>query len=1052
MKQKVTLMLLAAFLCFVSNMQAQTGSQITGKVVDSMGELPGVSVVVKGTTNGTVTGLDGGFTLNNVKTSDILQFSFIGYKTLEMKVGNQKIFNVTLQEDAQALEEVVITAGYGDIKRKDFTGAAGKADMVQMMKTPIASFDQALAGRIAGVQVSSNEGMPGSTFNIVVRGNNSLTQSNSPLYVIDGFPVEDASAASINPADIESLDILKDASATAIYGARGANGVVIITTKKGVAGKPTVTYNGSFTVQKITNTIDMMDAYEFVKLQSEVRTAAEMENTWFSNYPWKDENGVKRDLEFYRNLPADVRQYDWQDEIFRTAFSHNHYASLTGGKEGTRYSTSLSYMNQEGVIENSDFERYQGRVSLDQRINDKFKINLNANYSRSITNGTSPSSTVSSATSSLMYSVWGYRPVTYDNTDLVNSLFDPVVDSSNDYRFNPILNQREEYRKRIEDHLVANAFLEYTILPGFNAKVSAGYRLKNVTNEQFNNSKTRYGNPTRSEGVNASVGTTETRLWLNENTLTYIKTFNKKHNVNAVAGLTFQGDYSKYYYMRVQQITNESLGMSGLDEGTPMRVESSLSESKLMSYLARINYNYDSKYYFTASFRADGSSKFPSANRWGYFPSASVAWNFNREAFLEKASSWLSNGKIRLSWGMTGNNRVGDFASLAKLYSSIETEYPFNNSYYSGYALSALANKNLKWETTDQINLGIDLGFFKDRVNLTVDIYHKLTRDLLLNADLPYTTGFATAYKNIGKMQNRGLEITLETQPIQKKNFTWDSNFNISFNRGKIKELNDGQETLLSTVSFDNGYQTPSYIAQVGKPVGLMYGFVYDGTYKYDDFDVTPAGTYTLKPGVPNNGGDRSAIKPGTAKYKDINGDGVVNDDDRTIIGRGHPIHTGGFTNNFTYKNFDLSIFFQWSYGNDIINANRLIFENGEPRKDTNMFASYADRWTPENPESNIPAVRGQGPKVFSSRVIEDGSYLRLKTLSFGYNVPANLLKKYALSSARIFVSGENLLTFSSYSGFDPEVSVRNSALTPGFDYSAYPRAYNFSIGLNIGF
>lgn len=343
MKQKVTLMLLATFLCCVLGVQAQTGSQVTGKVVDAMGELPGVSVVVKGTTNGTVTGLDGSFKLDNVKPADIVQFSFIGYKTQEIKVGSQKIFNITLQEDAQALGEVVITAGYGDIKRKDFTGSAGKANMVDMMKAPIASFDQALAGRIAGVQVSSNEGMPGSTFNIVVRGNNSLTQSNSPLYVIDGFPVEDANAASINPADIESLDILKDASATAIYGARGANGVVIITTKKGTAGKATVTYNGSFSVQKIINTIDMMDAYEFVKLQGEVRSKAEMESTWFSNYPWKDDNGVKRDLEFYRNLPTDVKQYDWQDKIFRSALTHNHYASLNGGKEGTRYSASLSY-------------------------------------------------------------------------------------------------------------------------------------------------------------------------------------------------------------------------------------------------------------------------------------------------------------------------------------------------------------------------------------------------------------------------------------------------------------------------------------------------------------------------------------------------------------------------------------------------------------------------------------------------------------------------------------------------------------------------------------
>ncbi|MEG2856868.1 SusC/RagA family TonB-linked outer membrane protein [Bacteroides sp.] len=1031
-----------------TGISAQSQIKVTGVVTDASGEeMPGVNISIKGTTIGTITDLYGKFSINAPDKSSVLTASFIGYQKKEFKIGNQTSVKIVLEEDAMALDEVVISAGYTEVKRRDFTGAAGKANLTDMMKTPIASFDQALAGRIAGVQVSSNEGMPGSTFNIVVRGNNSLTQSNAPLYVIDGFPVEDANAAAINPSDIESLDILKDASATAIYGARGANGVVIITTKKGVAGKPTVTYNGSFSVQKITNKLDMLDPYEFVKLQTEVRTKAEMDKTYFSPIGEGD-NQVIRNLDYYRHVPY----YDWQDEIFRTALTNNHYASLTGGKDGTRYSTSLSYLNQEGVIMNSDFERYQGRMSLDQKISDRFSVNMNANYTRAITNGASPSSTVSSATSSLMYSVWGYRPITYDDTDLLNSLYDPAVDQANDYRFNPILSSREEYRKRIEDNLVANAFVEYKILNGLKAKVSAGYRLKNVLSESFNNSKTRYGNPSRSEGVNASMRTEESRSWLNENILTYVKTFKKKHNINMLAGITFQSDYSKYYRMDVQQITNEALGMSGMDEGTPTKVESALSESKLMSYLARVNYNYDAKYYLTASFRSDGSSKFLGNNRWGYFPSASAAWNFNREAFAESASGWLSNGKVRLSWGLTGNNRVSDFAAYAKLYSSVTTEYPFANSYYPGYALSSLPNADLKWETTAQTNLGLDLGFFNDRISLTVDVYNKVTRDLLLNADLPFTTGFSTAFKNIGKMQNRGLELTIETQNIKTKTFTWNTNFNISFNRGKILDLNAGQETLLSTVSFDNGYQTPSYIAQVGQPVGLMYGFVYEGTYKYEDFDKTASGDYILKANVPNNGGDRSSIKPGTAKYKDINGDGSVNDDDRTIIGRGHPLHTGGFTNNFTYKNFDLSVFFQWSYGNDIINANRLLFENGEPRKDTNMFATYADRWTPENPNSDTPAVRGQGPKVFSSRVIEDGSYIRLKTLSLGYNFPATLVKKWTLSSARVFVSGDNLLTFTSYSGYDPEVSVRNSALTPGFDYSAYPRAYNFSVGLNIGF
>lgn len=1019
--------------------------RVTGTIIDSAGEsMPGVNITVKDKGAGTISNIDGKFAITVPTRKDVLVVSFIGYRTQEITVGNQKTFQIVLKEEAQSLSEVVISAGYTEVKRRDFTGASGKANLGDMMKAPVASFDQALAGRIAGVQVSSNEGTPGSSFNIVVRGNNSLTQDNSPLYVIDGFPVEDANAAAINPADIESLDVLKDAAATAIYGARGANGVVIITTKKGQAGKATVTYNGSFSVQKLTKKLELMDSYEFVKLQQEMRTVDEMNRTWFSP-TMVDGVEVQRDLEYWRTVPC----YDWQDEIFRTAHTQNHYASLTGGNAGTRYSASLSYLNQEGIILNSDFERYQGRVSLDQKLSDKFKMNLNANYSRSITNGTSPSGTTSAVSNALMYSVWGYRPVTWDDTDLRNELYDPVVNTANDYRFNPLLSSREEYRRSIGDDLSANTFVEYSIIKGLKAKVSGGFRLRKSTNEQFNNSKTRYGNPSRSEGVNASMSTSEKRAWLNENTLTYSKTFNKKHNMTALAGITFQGDYSKSYSMKVNQITNEDLGMSGMDEGTPTTVSSALSESKLMSYLGRVTYNYDSKYYLTGTFRADGSSKFPKANRWGYFPSISAAWNFNRETFL-KGAHWLSNGKLRLSWGTTGNNRVSDFASYAQLYSNVDTEYSFGNAYAPGYIYGALPNKNLKWETTEQYNIGLDLGLFEDRINLIFDLYHKTTRDLLLHADLPYTSGFAKAYKNIGKMQNRGLEITLETLNIKNRQFSWSTNFNISFNQGKIKGLNEGQEALLSSVSFDT--TTPIYIAQINKPAGLIYGFVYDGTYKYDDFDKDASGKYTLKPTVVNNGGERSAIQPGTAKYKDINHDGVINDDDRTVIGRGHPIHTGGFTNNFTYKDFDLSIFFQWSYGNDIVNSNRNIFENGEPKKDTNMFASYANRWTPDNPDSDIPAVRGQGPSVLSSRVIEDGSYLRLKMVSLGYNIPKSLLRKCSLSSARVYVSGENLWTWTSYSGYDPEVSVRHSALTPGYDYSAYPRAYNFSIGLNIGF
>lgn len=1031
------LRIILVMLCAFGALALQAQKNVTGTVVDQSGAgLPGVSILVKGTTKGTTTDVDGKFGISVPNGNAILRFTFLGFGAVEQKVDLKKPMTVVMKETSKDLDEVVVV-GYQEVRRKDLTGAVGEANLGDILQTPVVSFDQALAGRIAGVQVSSNEGMPGSAFNIVIRGGNSITQDNSPLFVIDGFPVEDADAASLNPNDIESMNFLKDASATAIYGARGANGVVIITTKKGQIGKPKISYNGSFSVSTVTKKLELMDAYEFVKLQEEIQS--DLSSSYYSN---------GRTLESYRNYPD---QFKWQDDIFRTAFTNNHYISLTGGTAETRYTASLSYLNQEGILLNSGYQRFQGRFSLDQRISPKLKVNINGNYARGITNGASPSVASSSATNSLFYSVWGYRPVSYDGTDLRTLLWDPTVPTNNDYRFNPILSLENEYRRLIQDDFQANAYAEYTFIPGLKLKVSGSYRLKKRQNEQFNNSKTRYGNATRSEGVNASVRHYDDHSWVNENVLNYSKVFKRKHNFSAMAAATFQGNYSNYFRNDVQNISHEDLGMAGMDNGIPILSESTIGENMLMSYLARVNYNYNSKYYITASFRADGSSKFSKENRWGYFPSASVAWSFNREDFMAPFEDWLSNGKLRLGWGATGNNRVSDFASLGQMTSKIAFEYPFGNSYQTAYKLTGLENKNLKWETTEQTNLGLDLGFFNDRVALTVDLYHKLTRDLLLQADLPYTTGYASTYLNVGKMQNRGLEITLETTNIQNKNFTWTTNFNIAFNQSKVKELSRNQETLLSTVTFDNAYSAePSYIAQVGKPLGLMYGYIYDGTYKYEDFDVS-GGNYTLKSNVPNNGNDRSTIQPGDAKYVDINGDGVVDDNDRTIIGRGQPIHTGGFTNNFKYKNFDLNIFFTWSYGNDILNANRLLFDNGLWKRETNMFASYADRWTPENPNSDIPRAASQ-PNVFSSRVIEDGSYLRLKSVTLGYNFPQRVLKKLTLSSARIFVSGENLWTWTSYTGYDPEVSVRNSALTPGFDYSAYPRAYNFSVGLNVSF
>lgn len=1054
MRQKVTLMLLAILFSF--GLQAQTGGQVTGKVIDAMGELPGVSVVIKGTSNGTITDLNGQFTLPNVKSSDVLVFSFIGYKTQEITVGNQKSLSVKMEEDTQTLDEVVVV-GYQEVRKGDLTGSVAKANMKDLLSAPVASFDQALGGRIAGVNVSSGEGMPGSTMNITIRGNNSLTQDNTPLYIIDGFPVEDpAQAAALNPNDIESTNILKDASATAIYGSRGANGVVVITTKQGKIGKPQISYDGSFGISQVTKTLDMMSGYEFVKLQNEIEPTRTAER-YFMDY-----NGKQWTLDDYRNVP----EADWQDAIFRTAWSHNHNLRLTGGTEGVRYNASLSYYNQDGILLETGYERLQARMNTTVK-HEKLTMNLNANFSRSIQNGSSPSSSSYSGMNNLFYSVWGYRPVAYPNgslDDLRHELIDPgTADDANDYRFNPILDLENAYRKNYTNNLQLNGYVQYEFLPGLKLKVTGGWTYDNRHNDIFNNSKTRYGGPRSTMGVNAEVRRSERLTWLNENLLTYQKNWKNRHSLSAMLGTTLQNSDYEFYAYSTRDIPNESLGMAGMSQGTINTTDSSKSSWAMFSYFGNANYNYKSKYYATFSFRADGSSKFSKKNRYGYFPSASLAWSFTEESFMEQYKKWLSSGKLRLSWGLTGNNRIGEYdryALLDMIRSHRETAnipntvYPFDNVIESvGVAPISLPNEDLKWETTEQWNLGLDLGFFNERIGFTMDIYRKTTRDLLLNATLPYTSGYVTAMKNIGKVRNQGIELTLNTVNIDKKDFKWSTNFNIAFNKNEVLELTEGQTALLSTAQFDQNYNSqPNYIAKVGYPMGMMYGYIYEGTYKYDDFDKS-GNTYTLKGDVPHYSSEANT-QPGMPKYKDLNGDGIINGDDRTMIGRGTPIHTGGFTNNFEYKGFDLNIFFQWSYGNDVINANRLFFESGfQKKRELNQFASYANRWTPENPNSDIPAATNSASNlVISSRIVEDASFLRLKSVTLGYNIPQTFLSKYKISNARVYVAAQNLWTWTGYSGYDPEVSIRDSALTPGLDYSSYPRALNISFGINLGF
>lgn len=1018
----------------------QQARTISGVVIDyETGEtIIGASIAIVGKKVVTITDIDGNFTLQVEDNDTKLEVSFIGYKKQEVTIGVSDKLTIRLQPNTELLDEVVVI-GYGTTTRRDLTGAISKPDLQDMKKAPVSNFEESLAGRVAGVQVTSNDGQPGSDLQIVIRGNNSVTQDNSPLYVVDGFPMETAVGNVLNPEEIESMEILKDASATAIYGARGANGVILITTKKGKVSAPIVTYNGWLGMHQIIKTQDVMDPYEFVRYQ------LDLNYTLYSSIYLKD--GLT--LDDYRSKKG----IDWQDLVFRDAFVHNHNIAVRGGTETTRYSLSGSLMDQDGTVLNSGFNKYQGRASIDQDINKKIKIGLNLNYTATKKYGTVATEEQSSPTASLMYSVWGYRPVTAgDGEELINGLFDPDVDPTTDYRINPLMSVKNEYNPLYTYNFIANSYLQYRILDNLILRVTGGYNKIHQRREVFFNSQSRGGHMYSNNKVNAYLTNIERTIFTNENTLTYDAKLKEGHNLKLLGGFTIQE--ADYFSSEVRSILipNESLGIAGMDEGQITRFPISSTSNGLLSYLGRIDYNYKSKYLLTASFRADGSSKFPKNNRWAYFPSASVAWGFGEEAFVKKIKQ-ISNGKFRIGIGATGNNRVGDFAALTALGINPDTGYNEGNNPGQGVVPTNLGNNKLKWETTVQTNVGIDLGLFDNRVSLTADYYYKETKDLLLNATLAPSMGYLSAYKNIGKVSNSGFEFTIDTKNIETKDFQWTSNFNISFNRNKVLALNEDEPSLASRITWGNFNNAYPYIAIPGHPIALFYGYHFDGVYQYEDFERLND-EYILKPGIPNNGNPRENIQPGDIKFKDINGDGIVNDYDLTIIGNPNPKHIGGFSNNFQYKNIDLNIFLQWSYGGDILNANRIEFEGGDPavRNFLNMFSSYSRRWTPDNPTNELYRVGGQGPAVYSSRTIEDGSYLRLKTISVGYRLPDSWTKKMNITSFRIYASAQNLVTWTNYSGLDPEVSTYPTALTPSFDWSPYPRPRALILGVDITF
>ncbi len=1020
--------------------KAQNTIKVSGTVKNASNNNPieGVIISLNKSTKKTLTDKNGAYNINVPAKGALLTFSYLGFSALTLAVNDSKL-DVLLKESSASLDEVLVI-GYGTVKKKDATGAVAKVNLADLNKAPVRSFDEALAGRVAGVTVASNDGQPGSSVNIVIRGNNSLTQDNSPLYVIDGFPIENPNNNVLNPNDIESMEVLKDASATAIYGARGSNGVIIITTKKGKVSTPTLAFDAYYGTQKDTKRMELMNAYEYVKYQSE-RSSINAAGTFFTN---------GKTLESYRDRSA----VDWQDLLLRRAAIQSYNLSLSGGNANTKYAISGSAFGQMGNIINSDYTRYQGRVVLDQTINTKCKIGLNVNYSNLVANGAVTSASGFSSTLGLMYSVWGYRPVSGDSTNqgLLSGLFDTSISLVNDYRSNPIINTNNVFNRRTTNVLVANFYADYNITKELRLRITGGVNRSMQKSEIFYNSNTTRGNvlsPQGSNGPNGTVNFSASNNWLNENTLSYNKSITPNHQINAVVGATFQENIVETNGYGAIQVPNDELGIKVLGQGIPQTVASNYLFNTLVSFLGRMNYTLYKNYLFTASYRADASSKF--FNKWSYFPSVAFAWKITEEKFAQKWKPFL-DAKLRTSYGITGNNRVDDFAKDYTISAPISASYAFNNSFDRGSYPNALGNRNLKWETTYQGDLGLELGLFNHRIDLQIDYYQKNTKDLLLNARLPASSGYESAYKNVGEVQNNGVEFTINTVNIKKRDFSWNTTFNISFNKSKVIALTQNQETLLSAVYW-NGPNDPLYMARIGQPISQIIGYVWEGVYQLNDFDFV-GNKYVLKDNVPYTTNGRNAIQPGDIKYKDINGDGLVNNNDVTVIGNPYPKHVGGLGNNFKYKDFDLSVFFQWSYGNDLVNINRLVFDGNQfNATNLNQFASYTNRWSMTNQNTNVHRTNGGGPTgMYSTRIIEDGSYLRLKTVQLGYNVPSRKFSRIGVRSIRVYASAQNLYTWTKYSGLDPEVSTYQSALTPGSDYSAYPRSRTVAFGINVNF
>lgn len=1014
---------------------------LKGVIVDETDTpLIGATVQVKGTSTGSITDFDGNYTIKANKGA-VITFSYIGYKTQEIKFTGQPTVNIKMVPDNQTLDEVVVV-GYGTMKRSDLTGSVASiaAKDVEGFKT--SSVAGALGGQIAGVQITSTDGTPGAGFSINIRGVGTLTGDSSPLYIVDGFEVDDIDY--LSNSDIESIEILKDASSSAIYGARAANGVVLISTKSGKIGKPIINYNGSASYRKISKKLDVLSPYEFVKLQGEV-------NSKYSDSYFKTGNDDDGNPYRYQSLDdyIGVSGVNWQDETFNPTWSQDHSLSIMGGTEDTKYNASFSRYIENGIFKNSGFNKTTGKFRLDQKLSKSLSFNFTVNYA--LTNREGVGTSGDSGRFNMLAQILSARPtggLKLTDEELLASAIDPEMLESGESlaQVNPVKQTESVTNNKRAEMWSGNASATWQIIKGLTFKTAGTYNTTNNRTDIFykDGSKEAYRNGQKPYG-RTQMG--RDVRWTNSNNLTW-KQKVKKHNYDIMLGHEVSFKSTEYLLGEAMDFPFDNLGNDYLGLGaTPSRVESSYSEKTLLSFFARGNYNYDNRYLFTATVRADGSTVFSNKNKWGFFPSFSAAWRVSEEAFM-KDVEWVSNFKVRLGWGIVGNDRISNYLSM-DLYEA--NKYGIGNNTVTVLTPKQLKNANLKWEGASSVNLGVDLGFFDNRLNVTADFFIKDTKDLLLAQSLAHVTGFDSQMQNIGKIQNKGIELSFNSTNIQTRNFTWQTNFNISFIKNTLKGLASGVESMYARSGFDSNFTAYDYIATVGQSLGLIYGYEFDGIYQSSDFYTTPDNQLILKEGITNNA-RYGTVKPGVVKYKDQDGDGIITTNDRTVIGNAMPKWYGGITNTFNYKGIDFSFMFQFNYGNDIYNATRLYATQSRSGR-RNMLAEVADRWSPTNASNKVPSQDGYIVNDVYSRFIEDGSFLRLKNITLGYTLPHKWTRKFHASKLRIYATGQNLFCISGYSGYDPEVnSASSNPMTPGLDWGAYPKSRVFTFGIDLQF